>query len=74
MTNEEKRRQVVDFFGNPPEIDIDFRREIAEAAHTFCELGLLVDGLDSISTEQVIQCFHIVDTLRLKSFPDDLRM
>ena len=50
------------------------KRDISEALYSFEENNLFPDYVDSVSIEQAILCWKIVQRVRLSGFPKELRM
>ena len=50
-------------------------KDLDEAAYTISECGILFDGMDSISSQQIIQCWKLVEFIKKeKKFPKKYRM
>jgi len=49
------------------------RSHIAEVLYSMDERGLWIDQVDSVSAEQCLLCWRIVEALRKKAFPKALR-
>lgn len=48
-------------------------RDISEAAYTASELYLIVDGV-SLSVQDIILCWRIVEAIKSTGFPEELCM
>lgn len=69
---EDVKKQVQEFFESPdPTL---MRNDLHQAAFTMSELGLWSDYVDSVSAQQIIQCWKIVEKLRTTKFPRTLWM
>lgn len=74
MERDEHQKRVQSFFDhNKPTITTD-ERALAEALYAMGELGLFVDGMDSISPELALQIYGIVEVVHQHGFPVDLGM
>ena len=72
MTREEHRKLVVEWLAQPePQVNDS---QLREALYTVGELELWPDYVDSVSAEQCICCWQIIQTLLQADFPADLRM
>lgn len=49
-------------------------KDLAEALHSASELRLWPDNVDSVSPEQAMTCWQLVERLRTERLPDYLRM
>ena len=70
------RKQVSDFL-KIDEIPQDIRANvgnITQALYTCSELGLWPDHVNSVSVEQALACWAIVERMRAVRFPDELRI
>jgi hypothetical protein len=79
MSREELRENVVNFFELPIHIPVSTVSNLeggslAEALYTLSECGLWPDNIDSISTEQAIMCWMVIEKLRVSDFPENLWM
>jgi hypothetical protein len=64
--------KLQEFIGEEiPDIDI---KQLDEVLHSMNELQLWPDYVDSVSNEQVILCWRIIETLKRKELPNDLKM
>ena len=71
MEFDEKRkllREFVDF--TTPEL----KGNLASALYSMNELRLWPDYIDSVSEEQAILCWAIIEKLRIQEFPAELQM
>lgn len=59
-----------DEYLDPPEME----GSLDEALRAMGELGLWPDFVDSVSANQALVCWRIVETMRKKRLPEDLRM
>jgi hypothetical protein len=48
--------------------------ELAEALYSASELRLWPDAVDSVSEEQALMCWRLIERLRVARLPDELRM
>lgn len=48
--------------------------ELAEALYSISELSMWPDSIDSVSEEQALMCWQLVERLRTQKLPDELRM
>lgn len=74
MTENQHRKDVLRFFNS---ISIEEEPEVAslpEALYAVSELGLWFDDVDSVSEDQCLKCWRIVETLKNKEFPKKLWM
>ena len=70
MEYEEHQEQTLDFFSME---DPELVGTLGEALYTMSELSLWPDGV-SVSEEQVIMCWKVVEKMRREQFPDGLVM
>ena len=70
MDWEEHKRQVDNFF---TDYEPDLVGDLSEALYTVDELGLWPDD-GTVSMEQALFCWSIVEKMRTYKFPDELRM
>lgn len=49
-------------------------RDLSEALYTFSELNIFPDAVDSVSIEQAIMIWQLVEQVRKNGFPEELRM
>lgn len=73
----EKLKKVTEFINqqfDPTSTTTDFYKDLNNLLYTYSELGGWADCIDSVSAEQAIQCWRIVESLRTKEFPQELRM
>ena len=54
-------------------IDTDYM-DIEEALYTMSELNMWPDGVDSVSPEQALLCWKLVEYLTMNRFPEKYRM
>ena len=71
MDTETHKKQVISFFDgvNPPIIP-----DLNKAIYTLSELRLWPDDVDAISKDQVLMCWKVVEILKAKRFPENLKM
>lgn len=48
--------------------------ELGEALYSAAMLGLWPDNVDSVSEEQALMCWRLIERLRTARLPDELRM
>lgn len=48
--------------------------DLSEALYTISELRLWPDQVDTVSCEQALLCWKIIEKLRTAEFPDSLRI
>lgn len=73
LTRDEKTSQLRLFLGqvtNPRW----YGNDLAEALHSVSELGLWPDVVESVSEEQALTCYRLIEKLRSNKFPAELRM
>lgn len=68
----EHRRQVLRFIEGVM-CDPIYPRSIEDALYAYNELGLWPDDV-TVSAEQAIMCWRLVEALRKAKFPEELRM
>lgn len=64
-------KQVQDFFETE---DPTLVGKLYDAVFTISELSLWPDYVHSVSTEQAIMCWKIVEKMRITEFPKDLTL
>lgn len=64
-------KQVQDFFVAE---DPSLIGRLDQAVYTVSELNLWPDYVHSVSTEQAIMCWKIVEKMRIAEFPKDLTL
>lgn len=76
MDKEAHRAAIENFFGLDMAEGISTKvGGLQEALYAMSELNLWSDAVDSVSAEQAIECWMIVQKLmECKNFPDNLRM
>lgn len=73
MTNEEKREWLLEELRAVP--DPARGDEIREALHIFDELDMWFDFVDSVSIEQAVMCYKLINlVVRGPGIPGELRM
>lgn len=77
MDSDEKRQKAIDYINGAlatfPE-DSATDRKLAEAVHTYNELGLWGFDCEFKDNEDVIRIWALVESVRLRGFPEELRM
>ena len=74
MDREEHQQKVADYF-NTLEIPIDINfRNLNEALYSVSELYIWPDDVDSVSDNQALLCWCIIEKIRKDGFPEELRM
>lgn len=73
MESEEREERLQMFFGEAKPVLLR-ERDLADALYSISESSRWPDYVDSVSEEQAIMCWRIVEKLRASSFPEDLRM
>jgi len=68
---DEHKEQVEAFFEQPDPV---LKGKLDEALYSMSELGLWLDDVDSMSVEQALRVWKVVEKLRSTEFPPDLRM
>jgi hypothetical protein len=48
--------------------------DLTEALYTMCEQDLIIDSVNAISRDQALQIWQLIETLRVKRFPEDLKV
>lgn len=71
---EEQRAKWIAFVGNDVPDLVGGQVALGEALYTAKERQLFLDHIDSMSVEQCLQAWNLVEALRKKAYPDDLRM
>jgi hypothetical protein len=74
MSRDEHRAEVERWLGRPSAEPVSVRHSLRDAVYTMSELHLWPDSVDSLSVDQVMMCWHLVEVVRKRSFPDELRM
>lgn len=71
MERDEQRQRIMEFFqGQEPAVE----SSLGDALYSMSELGCWPDYVDSVSEEQALLCWRIVEKLRIEEFPKALRM
>jgi hypothetical protein len=70
MNQEEQLRE---FIGTDPPI-LNNIADLSEALYSISELGMWPDAVDSVSPEQAILCWRLIERLSSDRLPDELRM
>ncbi len=71
MNTDEHRERLKEFlFTREPYQSPDLN----EALYAISELGLWPDSVSSVSVEQAVMCWQIVQKLMVADFPDELKM
>jgi hypothetical protein len=69
MEYEEHREALLKYLDRVP----DPRLDISEALYSFSEMGILPDGL-TVSHEQAVMIWRLIESVRLFGFPEHLEM
>lgn len=67
------KEQLREFISNTPLPDVD-SKDLKELLYSLSENRLFVDDVDTVSLEQAILCWQIIETLKSKKLPDELVM
>lgn len=74
MTRDEHKKSVQDYIDKVQVPNIN-EFSLGELLYTMSELRLFPDGVDSVSIEQALLCWQIVQqNIHNTPFPDELRM
>ncbi len=80
MERDEHKSKVIAYFKtNEPYTDglyadQEFWSSLDEVLYSMSELGLWFDEIDSVSKEQVMLCWRIIEKIKTDGFPEELRM
>jgi len=69
----DKRELLKAFVDDQPAVVVD-RKALNAALYSMSELGLWPDNIDSMSNEQAILVWALVERVRREGFPTELRM
>lgn len=71
MTNDEMRVALMEFIGAEEPV---LYPGLGATLYSLENLGLWIDNIDSVSEEQCLFCWRIVEALRKRELPDELVM
>lgn len=72
MTHDEHREKLIEwaYGGERPAA----HASLSSALYSLSELGVWPDSVDSVSTDQALLCWRVVEKLRHEKFPQSLKM
>lgn len=70
----QKQLAMMEFLTFPePFQRVESYSDLDEAVHTISELGLWTDSVDSVSAQQAVECWKLVERLRSQRLPPALK-
>lgn len=71
--NKESHRELLLTFLGKMDCPVD-KKQLGDALYSFSERGLWPDNVDSVSIEQTVMCWALIEKLKIAPFPKELRM
>jgi len=77
MERDEHSARVKAWVKSGQSVDLDiiqYRHDVRNAVFVLDQLHAWPDSVDSVSVEQVLFCWQLIERLRSQKFPEELRM